>query len=64
MREVDWVPLADVPALTGLTKRTVTRRVQQGTLPVVIHPIDRRRRLVRTADIEHLKESTARRSAA
>ena len=37
--------------LTGVTVRTLRRRLAAGELPAVIDPRDRRRKLIRTTDL-------------
>ena len=38
-------------AVSGITERTIRRRIAQGELPALISPIDKRRKLIRVSDL-------------
>lgn len=50
--------------LTGITVRTLRRRLAAGELPAVIDQRDRRRKLVRTTDLKKILGGMPMRNAA
>jgi excisionase family DNA binding protein len=43
--------LEEAAAASGITPRTIRRRVANGEIPAVIDPRDRRRKLIRITDL-------------
>ncbi len=53
---VTYLPLTEVEKRTGLPRRTLMRRLAEGTIPVYCDGRDRRRRLIAEQDLPALTQ--------
>ena len=52
----EWMTLAAAAEALGVSRFKVSRLIREGTLRAYVSPLDRRLRLVRTSDVEALKQ--------
>ncbi len=53
---IEFVPMKEAAARVGLSELALRRRVQEGRLPAYENPVDRRRYLIRLADLDRFLE--------
>ena len=67
MRERDearqWMTTTEATTYLGVSSKTMTRLIREGIIRTEEHPLDRRKKLVRLADIIRLKEAAERLAA-
>lgn len=56
MGEKEWMLTTDATLYLGISSRTMSRLIREGVIKTYPHPLDRRKKLVRAADITRLKE--------
>ena len=67
MRERDetkqWMTTTEATSYLGVSTKTMTRLIREGIITTEEHPLDRRKKLVRLADVIRLKEAAERLAA-
>jgi len=51
-----FVTMSEASRRVGSSRNSIRRRVNRGEIPVFADPLDDRRRLVRVADVDRLRE--------
>lgn len=55
----EWMTTTDATKFLGVSTKTMARLIRDGQVATRPHPWDRRKKLVRVADIVQLKEDAA-----
>lgn len=50
-----WITTTEATTYLGVSSKTMTRLIREGVIQTHNHPLDRRKKLVRFADIAELK---------
>jgi excisionase family DNA binding protein len=58
-----WMTTTEATTFLGISSKTMTRLIREGVIKTHDHPLDRRKKLVRYADISRLKEAAERAAA-
>jgi DNA-binding MarR family transcriptional regulator len=58
-----WMTTTEATIFLGISSKTMTRLIREGVIKTHDHPLDRRKKLVRYADISRLKEAAERAAA-
>jgi DNA-binding MarR family transcriptional regulator len=58
-----WMTTTEATSFLGISSKTMTRLIREGVVETHNHPLDRRKKLVRYADITRLKEEAERAAA-
>jgi hypothetical protein len=58
-----YLTMAQAQEALGISKATLQRRVRAGLLPTYRHPLDTRVRLVKSDDVERLRQLVPERNA-
>ncbi len=58
-----WMTTTEATSYLGVSSKTMTRLIREGIISTVEHPLDRRKKLVRLADIIRLKKAAERLAA-
>ena len=61
MRE--WITTTEATVYLGISSKTMTRLIREGVIKTHNHPLDRRKKLVKFADIASLKQAAERLAA-
>ena len=56
----EWVTTTEATSYLGVSSKTMTRLIREGVISTHHHPLDRRKKLVRFAEIVLLKEAADR----
>ncbi len=59
----EWMTTTEATGYLGISSKTMSRLIREGTVKTHDHPLDRRKKLVRYADITRLKEAAERTAA-
>jgi excisionase family DNA binding protein len=59
----EWVTTTEATAYLGVSTKTMSRLIRDGVIKTHDHPLDRRKKLVRFADIFELKAKVDRLAA-
>ena len=52
-----WITTTEATAFLGVSTKTMSRLIREGVIETHGHPLDRRKKLVRFADVASLKEA-------
>jgi excisionase family DNA binding protein len=52
----EWITTTQATAYLGVSTKTMTRLIRDGVIKTYDHPLDKRKKLVRFADVAELKE--------
>ena len=63
-RGVEYMTVADARDLLGVSARKIAQMIAEGTLPTEPHPLDKRSKLVRRADVDALMVKLPKKEAA
>ncbi len=58
-----WMTTTEATSYLGVSSKTMTRLIREGIISTVEHPLDRRKKRVRLADIIRLKKAAERLAA-
>ncbi len=58
-----WMTTTEATSFLGISSKTMSRLIREGVVKTHDHPLDRRKKLVRYADITRLKEAAERAAA-
>jgi excisionase family DNA binding protein len=58
-----WMTTTEATGYLGVSSKTMARLIREGVVKTHDHPLDRRKKLVRFADITRLKEAADRAAA-
>ena len=58
-----WMTTTEATSFLGISSKTMSRLIREGVIKTHNHPLDRRKKLVRFADITRLKEAAERAAA-
>ena len=58
-----WMTTTEATSFLGISSKTMSRLIREGVVKTHNHPLDRRKKLVRFADITRLKEAAERAAA-
>ena len=58
-----WMTTTEATNFLGISSKTMSRLIREGVVKTHDHPLDRRKKLVRCADITRLKEAAERAAA-
>ena len=58
-----WMTTTEATSYLGVSSKTMTRLIREGIIRTEEHPLDRRKKLVRLADIVRLKQAAERLAA-
>ena len=58
-----WMTTTEATSFLGISSKTMSRLIREGVIKTHDHPLDRRKKLVRYADISRLKEAAERAAA-
>ena len=56
-RAREWMTTTEATAFLGVSTKTMSRLIREGVIATHGHPLDRRKKLVRFADVASLKEA-------
>lgn len=56
----EWMTTTDATKFLGISTKTMARMIRDGEVATRPHPWDRRKKLVRVADLMHLKAEADR----
>lgn len=59
----EWMTTTEATTFLGISSKTMSRLIREGVVKTHDHPLDRRKKLVRYADISRLKEAAERAAA-
>lgn len=59
----EWMTTTEATSFLGISSKTMSRLIREGLIKTHDHPLDRRKKLVRYADISRLKEAAERAAA-
>ena len=59
----EWMTTTEATSYLGVSSKTMARLIRDGVVKTHNHPLDRRKKLVRFADITRLKEAADRAAA-
>lgn len=59
----EWMTTTEATSFLGISSKTMSRLIREGVVKTHDHPLDRRKKLVRYADIARLKEAAERAAA-
>ena len=59
----EWMTTTEATIYLGISSKTMTRLIREGVVETHNHPLDRRKKLVRCADITALKQAAERLAA-
>jgi excisionase family DNA binding protein len=59
-RARQWMTTTEATNYLGVSSKTMTRLIREGVIETHSHPLDRRKKLVRFADVEQLKKAAER----
>ena len=59
----EWMTTTAATNYLGISSKTMTRLIREGVIPTYNHPLDRRKKLVRFADVAMLKQTAERLAA-
>lgn len=59
----EWMTTTEATGFLGISSKTMSRLIREGVVKTHDHPLDRRKKLVRYADIRRLKEEAERAAA-
>lgn len=62
-RGKEWVTTTQATAYLGVSSKTMSRLIRDGVVKTYDHPLDRRKKLVRFADLAALKAEVDRLAA-
>jgi excisionase family DNA binding protein len=58
-----WMTTTEATTYLGVSSKTMARLIRDGVLKTHDHPLDRRKKLVRFADVTRLKDAADRAAA-
>lgn len=53
----EWMTTSKATAFLGISTKTMARLIREGVIRTYPHPLDRRLKLVRIADVDQLKKT-------
>jgi excisionase family DNA binding protein len=53
----EWMTTTEATVYLGISSKTMTRLIREGVIQTHNHPLDRRKKLVRFADVASLKQA-------
>ena len=56
----EWMTTTEATVYLGISSKTMTRLIRDGVIQTHNHPLDRRKKLVKFADINSLKQAAER----
>jgi excisionase family DNA binding protein len=59
----EWMTTTEATGYLGISSKTMTRLIREGAIETYNHPLDRRKKLVKFADIALLKQAAERLAA-
>lgn len=59
----EWMTTTEATNYLGISSKTMTRLIREGVIQTFNHPLDRRKKLVRFADVAMLKQTAERLAA-
>jgi excisionase family DNA binding protein len=59
----EWMTTTEATVYLGISSKTMTRLIREGVVETHNHPLDRRKKLVKFADIASLKQAAERLAA-
>jgi len=59
----EWMTTTEATNYLGISSKTMTRLIREGMIQTHSHPLDRRKKLVRFADVATLKRAAERLAA-
>ena len=59
----EWMTTTEATVYLGISSKTMTRLIREGVVETHNHPLDRRKKLVKFADIDSLKQTAERLAA-
>jgi excisionase family DNA binding protein len=59
----EWMTTTEATVYLGISSKTMTRLIREGLIQTHNHPLDRRKKLVRFADVATLKQAAERLAA-
>lgn len=59
----EWITTTQATTYLGVSSKTMSRLIRDGVIRTYNHPLDRRKKLVRTEDVTRLKEAAQRLAA-
>lgn len=59
----EWMTTTEATIYLGISSKTMTRLIREGLIKTHNHPLDRRKKLVRFADVSTLKQAAERLAA-
>ncbi len=59
----EWMTTTEATGYLGVSTKTMTRLIREGVIQTHNHPLDRRKKLVKFADVASLKQAAQRLAA-
>ena len=56
VKEREWMTTTEATGFLGVSTKTMTRLIRDGVIATHAHPLDRRKKLVRVAELARLKK--------
>ncbi|MFL6207992.1 MAG: hypothetical protein ACJ74W_04040 [Pyrinomonadaceae bacterium] len=56
----EWMTTTAATVYLGISSKTMTRLIREGVIQTHNHPLDRRKKLVKFADVDSLKQAAER----